>query len=209
MSQPETDALLRRAADLERDAARLRDAARRSAGEPGAAPDRAAPGSDPVPHRQAILDSTTRFAIVGTDRDGVVTDWNAGAARIFGWSAADIRGRNIADLFTPEDRAIDRPGIEMRLALEQGRAEDERWHLRADGTRFWASGEMMPLRDGDGHHIGYVKVVSDRTAEHRAGDALQDAEMRLRRAQEAGGIGVFSVGIDDGILHPTPEFCRL
>ncbi|WP_082501299.1 PAS domain S-box protein [Methylobacterium sp. Leaf88] len=212
MSQPETDARLRRAAELEREAARLRAEARRSAEGPGIGPDEAGPDgpeADPIPHRQAILDSTTRFAILGTDRDGVVTDWNAGAARLFGWPAAAIRGRGVACLFTPEDRAIDRPGIEMRLALEQGRAEDERWHLRADGTRFWASGEMMPLRDGDGRHIGYVKVVSDRTAEHRAGDALQNAEMRLRRAQEAGGIGVFSVGIDDGILHPTPEFCRL
>jgi PAS domain S-box-containing protein len=208
MSRPDTDDLIRRALALEAEAARLRA----EAGQADAAPDAAQEGTDlvePERRRQAILDSTTRFAIIGTDRDGGVTDWNLGAERIFGWSSAAMRGRPIAQLFTPEDRAIGRPETEMHLARERGRADDERWHLRADGSRFWASGEMMPLRAANGDHIGYVKVLIDRTEEHRTGDALHMAEARLRRAEEAGGIGVFSVGIDDGVLHPTPEFCRL
>jgi PAS domain S-box-containing protein len=158
---------------------------------------------------RAIFESAVDFAMIATDREGRVTDWNRGAERVLGWSAEEMRGEPVDAFFTPEDRAIGRPEIEMRLAREEGRAADERWHLRKDGSRFWASGEMMPLRDGRGGHLGYLKILRDRTREHRAGEALRDAEARLRRAQEAGGVGLFTVTLADGLLHPTPEFCRL
>ena len=72
----------------------------------------------------------------------------------------------------------------MRLSLEDGRASDERWHLRRDGTRFWASGEMMPLHDDAGNDLGFVKVLRDRTAQHLAGEALEAAEVRLRESED-------------------------
>jgi PAS domain S-box-containing protein len=68
---------------------------------------------------------------------------------------------------------------------------------------------MMPLRDEDGAHIGFVKIMRDRTGEHLAGRALEESEQRLRRAQEAGGVGLFSVDMRNNELRPTPEFCRL
>ncbi|SDM53880.1 PAS domain S-box-containing protein [Methylobacterium phyllostachyos] len=159
--------------------------------------------------QRAIFDSTTQFAIVVTDRDGRVTDWNSGAERVLGWTADEMRGETVERIFTPEDRAEDRAGVEMRLSLEHGRASDERWHLKRDGARFWASGEMMPLRDADEGHIGFVKVLRDRTDEHLAGKALAEAEAGLHRAQEAGGVGLFAVEMSDNTLRPTPEFCRL
>ena len=61
-----------------------------------------------------------------------------------------MRGRSIGQLFTPGDRAAGRPEREMRAALDHGRAEREGWHMRADGSRLWASGELMPLRDEAG-----------------------------------------------------------
>ena len=66
-------------------------------------------------------------------------------------------------VFTPEDRAIGRPQTEMALALRDGRAPDERWHLRKDGSRFWASGEMMPLKDEAGTVQGFLKILRDRS----------------------------------------------
>jgi len=174
--------LLRRAAALEEKAARLRGRALALTESP-----------ETGEQAPATRDGFGRLAIIGTDRDGFVTDWNAGAERVFGWSAEAMRGRSIANLCASEDHG----------------ADDGRWHLRADGSRFWASSETMPLRDAGGETIGSVKVLTDRTEEHRTGYALRAAEDRLRRAQEAGGIGLFSVGIDDGILYPTPEFCRL
>ncbi len=156
----------------------------------------------------AILESSVDFAIITMDRDGLVTEWNRGAEHILGWPTEAMIGQSAERFFTPEDRATDRMGLEMARALRDGRAADNRWHLRADGGRFWAAGEMMPLRDTDGVHLGYLKMLRDLTGEHAAAEALRHAESGLRRAQAAGGVGVFSVGMD-GILHTSPEFCRL
>ncbi len=119
--------------------------------------------SDHERRHRAIFDSAVDFGIVATDTGGVVTDWNPGAERIFGWSSAEMVGKPAEVFFTPEDRTEGRPSYEMRQSLETGRASDERWHLRKDGCRFWASGEMMPLRDERGAHLGYLKIVRDRT----------------------------------------------
>ena len=133
---------------------------------------------------RSVFDSITDFALIVMDRDGKVTEWNTGAERVLGWSATEMRGHDVERIFTVEDRAISRSRTEMRLSLEDGRASDERWHLRQDGNRFWASGEMMPLRGEDGAHRGYVKVLRDRTAEHLAGEALKATEARLRDSED-------------------------
>ena len=159
-------------------------------------------------HKIAIIESSVDFAIIATDLDGIVTDWNTGAEQLFGWSANEIVGQTAERFFTPEDNAHDRIETEMRLSIENGRANDERWHLHMDGSRFWASGEMMPLNDGQGRHTGYIKVVRDRTTEHRARAELHETQDSLRRAQDVGGVGVFSVG-DDGLLRASPAFCRV
>ena len=133
---------------------------------------------------ERILDSATDYAIVSTDPEGRVTRWNAGAERILGWTEAEMLGQPLDGFFTPEDRAADRPGIEMRLAQERGGAPDERCHLRKDGTRFWASGELMPLRTEGGETIGFVKILRDRTDQREAGAALEASEMRYRSLVE-------------------------
>ena len=127
-------------------------------------------------HLEAIFDSAVDFAIITTDRSGLVTAWNPGAERILGWSVEEMLGRPAATFFTPEDRAVDRPGTEMRCALEAGRSADERWHLRKDGSRFWASGELMPLRSPDGANLGFLKILRDRTE----ATASEDETRRVR-----------------------------
>jgi PAS domain S-box-containing protein len=122
--------------------------------------------ADEQRHRQ-IVDSATDFAIIATDLDGRVTRWNAGAEHVLGWTEQDMLGETVERIFTPEDRARDRAGHEMRCALEAGHGNDERWHLRADGSRFWAQGEMTPLRSGGGKVTGFVKVLRDRTVDRR------------------------------------------
>ena len=159
--------------------------------------------------RRAILASVVDFAIVVTDRGGIVTDWNSGAEHILGWTADEMCGETADRFFTPEDRAAGRVEAEMRGALTDGRAGDERWHLRKDGSRFWASEEMMPLRGADDEHLGFVKILWDRTAQHATRETLAATERALRRAQEAGGVGVFSVDLASNILYPTPQFCRM
>jgi PAS domain S-box-containing protein len=124
---------------------------------------------------RAIFQSAVDFGIVAMDRDGTIVDWNSGAAQIFGWSAAEAVGQNVALIFTQNDRDHDRPNIELREALALGRANDERWHLRRDGSVFWANGEMMPLRDAAGAHVGYLKILRDRTDQRAADATLREA----------------------------------
>jgi len=135
-----------------------------------------------------ILDNIRDYAFIGTDVDRIVTEWEGGAAAITGWSSDDVRGRSADLLFTPEDLANGLPELEARRALEQGRAEDRRWHLRRDGTRFFADGVMVPLRDEAGVHAGFAKIIRDATAEKLAAERLAESEQELddsRREAEA------------------------
>src|SRR5690606_27690834 len=111
-----------------------------------------------------ILDSATEDAIISLDQDGLIANWNSGAERLLGYRAAEALGRSGAMFFTPEERAAGVPEAEMRQAREAGRAVNERWHVRKDGSRFWGSGVMLPLEDGG----GYLKIFRDRTAERRS-----------------------------------------
>jgi len=134
-------------------------------------------------HRQ-ILESAIDYGIITMDLQGWVTSWNAGAANILGWTEAEMCGRPCDDFFTPEDRAAQVPEQEMGAALAHGRGSDERWHLRKDGTRFWASGEMMPLRDDDDVPIGFLKILRDRTEYRLAQEALKISEASAERDRQ-------------------------
>ena len=110
-----------------------------------------------------ILDSASEYAIVALDLDGKITGWNVGAANLMGWSEEEVLGRPTDIFFTPEDRRMGAHLEEMRTADREGRAADQRWHLRKDGTRFWGSGMLTPIRDGA--LSGYLKIMRDGTAE--------------------------------------------
>lgn len=117
-----------------------------------------------------ILESATEYAIFTLDRERRVTTWNSGAQRVLGYADAEILGRSADVLFTPEDRAAGAPEQEFGTALTEGRAVNERWHLRADGTRIWASGLMMPLRDPAD---GCLKILRDMTEQRQAAETQQ------------------------------------
>ncbi len=121
------------------------------------------------------MESALDFSIFTTDLDGRVTSWSSGAERLLGWSEAEMIGQDSCIIFTPEDAAADACQLEMRTARQAGRAEDERWHVRKDGSRFWASGLLMRLEDDQGgSHIGYLKILRDRTRKHEVNEALLD-----------------------------------
>lgn len=117
---------------------------------------------------EAVLYSAIDYAIISMDLDGLARIWNEGAVRILGWTEEEMIGRPAAVFFTPEDRQAGVPQAEMRSSLENGRGNDERWHLRKDGSQFWASGEMMVLRSENGSAEGFLKIVRDRTDERQA-----------------------------------------
>jgi PAS domain S-box-containing protein len=150
-------------------------------------------------HYRQIVQSAVTYAIVSCDLRGVITTWNEGAQRVLGWTAAEICGQSLKRFFTPEDVAQGVVEAEMRRAESDGCANDERWHLRKNGTRFWASGELLPLKDETtGTLAGFVKILRDRT-EWRRRDAqlrelnetLQASEGRLQMALDVGGMAVW------------------
>jgi len=116
-----------------------------------------------------------------------VTSWNNGATRVFGYPEAEMIGHSAVVLYSKEDRARGAFQDELRRAQEQGRAEDDRWHLRKDGARIFCSGITTPLTD-DGID-GYVKICRDMTGSKWMQDqqsAKLEWEKRERlRAEEA------------------------
>ncbi len=117
--------------------------------------------------RKLILESAEDFAIFTIDLERRVNSWNIGAQNVFGYQDKEIIGQSGDILFTPEDRQKNDPAKEAEHALSEGRAENERWHMRKDRSRFWGSGLTHPLRDDTGNPIGFVKIMRDLTEQKR------------------------------------------
>ncbi len=149
-------------------------------------------------HYRHVIDSALDTAIVGIGANGCVTAWSKGAEGLFGWSEAEMIGAPLARIFTPEDRARGCPDAELRRARETGRAPDERWHVRRDGSRFYASGAVTPLV-GAGER-GFVKSLRDVTAEHETRLALDTSREQLELANRAARLGRFDYRPADGSL---------
>ena len=141
---------------------------------PDKSPERAAPSNEVL--FELIVDSSTDFAIFTMDPNGITKSWNIGAERLFGYAESEIVGLSADLIFTPEDREVGAPEKERVQARADGRALDERWHQRKEGSRFWASGLMMPLKDIG----GFVKITRDRSEQHRAEERLRESEERFR-----------------------------
>src|SRR5918995_2223578 len=147
---------------------------------------------------RAILESATDYAIITLDLDGHVTSWNSGARNVLGWDTSEVLGRHTEFFFTPEDREIAAPQHEMQQALAVGRAEDERWHLKKDGTRFWANGLLLPFKDGE--LLGYLKILRDRTEQRQAEDELRRFGLIVESMSE----GVSLTTADGMIVYTNP-----
>jgi PAS domain S-box-containing protein len=112
-----------------------------------------------------LVESAKDYAIFMLDIDRRIVSWNMGAQMMTGYSETEIKGEKSDILFTKEDRQLNLPEEEIKNAELHGIAEDERWHLRKDGTTFWGSGSVSPLRDENGKLIGFVKIMRDLTVQ--------------------------------------------
>jgi PAS domain S-box-containing protein len=138
-----------------------------------------------------MVQTVQDYAIFLMDPDGNVVSWNEGAQRLLGYAAGEVLGRPGALFFAAEDR---RGGLfehELWTAAETGRARDENWQVRKDGSRFWASGTTTALRDAAGGLRGFAKIFRDLTERKAAEDALREKDLRLRAALAAGRMGTW------------------
>src|SRR5262245_4784672 len=102
-----------------------------------------------------LMECITDYAIFLLDTEGRVAAWNAAAQRILGYPEAEVIGQPAALFFTPEDVAAGVPEQEFQSAADTGRASNDRWQVRKDGARFWASGITTALRDEHNHLKGF------------------------------------------------------
>ncbi len=129
-----------------------------------------------------IIENAREYGIFTAGLDRKVSSWNVGAERLLGWSEEEILGQEIDLIFTAEDRAKGAPVMEVQKAISEGRAIDERWHQRKDGSRFWASGFLMPIYGQGDEVIETVKILRDQTEVRQAHDALRQSQSELKQA---------------------------
>jgi PAS domain S-box-containing protein len=152
---------------------------------------------------ELVVQSSIDFAIFTTDSGGVVTTWNEGAERLFGYAEDEMIGISADLIFTGEDRARGVPENERSKARINGWAADERWHQRKDGSLFWASGLHIALKGGD----GFAKITRDRTEQHQAHERLRENEERFRLLATSVPQLVFLTRPDGNRTWPSPQWC--
>ncbi|HUB32291.1 MAG TPA: PAS domain S-box protein [Bryobacteraceae bacterium] len=140
---------------------------------------------EPNPASPAVLNQSLKdYAVITLDREGTIVQWSSGAERIFGYTPAEITGRHFAALFTPEDLAANRPAEELRNAVAKQTAEDQRWHMRKDGSRVWLSGTVSPVHNDAGELAGFSKIARDITSQKLA-ELQKEALLERERAARA------------------------
>ena len=140
-----------------------------------------------APQWRQIVNSAVDTAIITTDPGGKVTSWNEGAHRLLGWEEPEMLGQRLDRLFTDTDRQSGTLAREYIDAAAKGRGGgEEGWRLRKNGTRFWATGEITPIRGDAGDIIGYVKVLRDRTQSREAEEKLREERRTLEILNRAG-----------------------
>jgi PAS domain S-box-containing protein len=144
---------------------------------------------------QLFIDAVTDYAIFTLDPQGYVTSWNSGAQRIKGYTAQEIIGQHFSRFYPEADRTAGEPARALRSALETGRYEAEGWRIRKDGTPFWANVVIGPVRDPQGVHIGYAKVIRDITERRTAQATLARAQEQLTHSQKMEALGQLTGGV--------------
>jgi PAS domain S-box-containing protein len=128
-----------------------------------------------------VIDSLQDYSIFTLDNDLHINSWNSGAAKIFHYEAEEIIGMHFAIIFSDIDKKNGIPQLEIDIALKEGRALDNRWHVCKDGSEFYAYGLVFPLLSAEGKRMGYVKILKDLTEQKRSQDV---ASKYLRELEE-------------------------
>jgi len=119
-----------------------------------------------------LVDGVKDVANLMLDVNGRIVTWNQGAERLKGYTAGEIIGRHFSIFFPPDALTSGKPEAELAEARENGRAEDEGWRVRKDGSRFWGHVVITTLYNDEGEIQGYSKITRDITARKAAQDQL-------------------------------------
>lgn len=142
-----------------------------------------------------LVQGVKDYAIFMLDREGYVTNWNAGAQAIKGYTESEIVGQHFSRFYQEQDRAAGEPARALETALREGKYEREAQRVRKDGSLFWAHVLIDPIFNEAGEHVGFAKVTRDVTERKLAEQQLQQAQEALLQAQKLQALGELTGGI--------------
>jgi PAS domain S-box-containing protein len=146
-------------------------------------------------HFRLLVSSVTDYALYMLDPNGIITNWNAGGQRIKGYLPEEIIGQHFSRFYTPADQTAGRPARALRIAREQGRYEEDGWRVRKDGTFFWASVVIDPIRDDENRLLGFAKITRDITERREAQLNLEKVQRQLAESQKLDALGQLTGGV--------------
>jgi PAS domain S-box-containing protein len=131
-----------------------------------------------------MIQEVEDYSIILLDENGTILNWNKGAEKIKGYQQSEITGKYFSIFYLPEERDSDLPGKLLREAKSNGKAVNEGWRIRKDGTKFWGSTTLTALHDDQQQVIGYCKVTRDLTESKMAEDKLKAYAEELQRQND-------------------------
>jgi PAS domain S-box-containing protein len=146
-------------------------------------------------HFRLLLGGVTDYALYMLDPNGIITTWNAGGQRIKGYLPEEIIGQHFSRFYSNSDQAAGRPARALQLALDNGRYEEEGWRVRKDGTFFWASVVIDPIRDEENRLIGFAKITRDITERREAQQEMEKLQLKLAQSQKLDALGQLTGGV--------------
>src|SRR5215469_3827500 len=147
------------------------------------------------------------YAIIRLDLDGRITTWNRGAEGLFGYTALEILGKPLTDLFQAGDR--DTPLNHLRIALRDGQIQDECQQLRRNGSTFWATADLTLLRNEDGQPRGYAMITRDITERRRQRQEIEQRDAQLNGFFSNAPVGLAIIGKDLRFQRINGPFSKL
>jgi PAS domain S-box-containing protein len=144
---------------------------------------------------RTLVGGVTDYALYMLDPSGIVANWNVGGERIKGYSAEEIVGQHFSRFYTPDDQASGKPARALQTALDSGHYNEEGWRVRKDGSFFWASVAIDPIRNDAGELIGFAKITRDISERKKAEERLSQMQRQLAESQKLDALGQLTGGV--------------
>jgi PAS domain S-box-containing protein len=157
---------------------------------------------------ELILKSLKDYAVFTTDKEGTITTWSEGARNVLLYKDEEIIGESAVILYTHEDVAFQVPAMELGTALRDGKAIDERFHVKKGGQRFWATGLVFPLYDNQGEHLGFTKIMRNLSDQEQAEANLKEEKALADLVATTYDESIVVLNADLKVMSYTPAFLQ-